>query len=132
MKAEDKKSTELPLWTATYRLLEQVDFMLTTFTRDRRHTLGQRIYDTTLNMFADLQEASNFPEYREQALRHYLGQYAILQTLLKLSNEHHYMKQESYLALARPMASIERQANGWLRSTIDKPESVAQTIRESD
>lgn len=123
----EKKSTELPIYTATYRVLEEVDYMLNTYKRDRRHTLGQKIYDTTLGLFDCLQEAVDFPELREQALRRYIGRFTTLKTLLKLSNEHGYMKREFYLALAKPLASIERQANGWLRKTIDenKPELVA-------
>ncbi len=123
----EKKSTDLPLYTATYRVLEQVDYMLNTYKRDRRHTLGQKIYNTTLELFDCLQEAVDSPELREQALRRYIGHFTTLKTLLKLSNEHGYMEQTHYLALAKPLASIERQSNGWLRKTIDenKPEPVA-------
>ncbi len=111
----EKKSTDIPLYTATYRVLEEVDFMLDYYKRDRRHTLGQKIYNTTLGLFDYLQEAVDFPERREQALRRYIGQYTTLKTLLKLSNEHGYMRLENYLRLAKPLASIERQVNGWLR-----------------
>lgn len=129
----EKKSTDLPLYTATYRVLEQVDYMLNTYKRDRRHTLGQKIYNTTLELFDCLQEAVDFPELREQALRRYIGHFTTLKTLLKLSNEHGYMEQTHYLALAKPIASIERQSNGWLRKTIEENKAGAGSIdyRES-
>ena len=112
-----KGARDLPLYTACYRLLEVVDSMLDTFKRDRKHTLGQMIYNTTLDLFECIRIANDFPEDRERALITLLGKFDNIHTMLKLCNEKGYITEQQYLALFNPMASIERQALGWLNNT---------------
>ena len=112
-----KSPRDLPLYTAVYKLLKLVDQMVYTFNRDRKHTLGQAIYRTVLEMFEPLRIAYDFPEQREGALVTLLGKFDMVQTMLKLCNEREYIRRDIYLEMARPLASIERQANGWLIST---------------
>lgn len=112
-----KSPRDLPLYRAMYKLLNLIDTMIYTFQRDRKHTLGQKIYSEVLEMFEDLRIAHDFPEQRESALVSLLGKFDIVQTLLKLCNEKGYIKQNIYLDMAKPLLSIDRQANGWLIST---------------
>ena len=112
-----KGARDLPLYTACYRLLEIVDSTLDTFHRDRKHTLGQKLYNTTLELFECIRIANDFPSKREEALLTLLGKFDNVHTILKLCNERMYITQNQYLALFQPMSSIERQALGWLQTT---------------
>ena len=112
-----KSARDLPLYTACYRLLEVVDSMLDTLKRDRKHTLGQKLYNTTLDLFECIRIANDFPAKREEALLTLLGKFDNIHTMLKLCNEREYITQTQYLNLFKPMSSIERQALGWLNNT---------------
>lgn len=126
-----KGARDLPLYIATYRLLEVVDSMLDTFKRDRKHTLGQKLYNTTLELFECIRIANDFPQEREKALLTFMGKYDNIHTMLKLCNEREYIKKHQYLALFKPMSSIERQALGWLQNTRENARVGNNEITES-
>lgn len=112
-----KGARDLPIYTAIYKLLEVIDDIFDTFKRDRKHTLGQKLYNTVLEMFECIRVANDFPDEREKALITLLGKYDNVHTMLKLSSERAYITKNQYLSLFKPMSSIERQALGWLKST---------------
>lgn len=129
-KPEYKGPRDLPIYTACYKLLEIIDDIFDTFKRDRKHTLGQTLYNTVLDLFECIRVANDFPEEREKALLTLLGKYDNVHTMLKLSSDKAYITQQQYLSLFRPMSSIERQALGWLKS-VKNNAGVREQIVES-
>lgn len=114
-----KSARELPIYTACYKLLFQVDSLIKHLSRDVKHTLGQNIYNTTLDLLECIRIANDFPEERIKALLTFLGKFDNIVTMLKLANEKKYIPTDIYLALSKPISSIDRQANGWLKSSIE-------------
>mgnify|MGYP003445943194 FL=1 len=82
-----KGPRDLPIYTAAYKLLEVVDRIFDNFTRDRKHTLGQTLYNTVLDLFECIRIANDFPLKREDALLTLLGKYDNIQTILKLCSD---------------------------------------------
>ena len=126
-----KGPRDLPIYTAAYKLLEVVDRIFDNFTRDRKHTLGQTLYNTVLDLFECVRIANDFPLKREDALLTLLGKYDNIQTILKLCSDKQYITKQQYLDLFQPMASLERQALGWLKHTRDNAGVCNQEIVES-
>ena len=60
-----KGPRDLPIYTAAYKLLEVIDRIFDNFTRDRKHTLGQTLYNTVLDLFECIRIANDFPIKRE-------------------------------------------------------------------
>lgn len=123
----NKTVLETPLYKATFSLLNDADRAFSSFNRGMRHTLGQKMYDLILNMFGTLSEATDFPELRESALREYLRTFRELTTLIKFFTERGYIDPVVYLSMDKNIASIDRQANGWLKKTLENKNITDQS-----
>ena len=112
-----KAPKDLPIYRAAEILIEVMDDIHDDFRRDRRHTHWQSLMNMADKMPFYVCIAQDFPEHREEALLLMLGTLSIMQGKLSMCTRRGYISEKSYLMCARPFASIERQATGWLAST---------------
>lgn len=114
-----KSPKETPLYTLSFTILQKVDKILNTFTKDRKHTLGQRMLTLSLDLMKDVQMAWDYPEHRIEYLKDYLGNLIILEDLLQLCAHENYIKPKPFLNIFDPVEKAEKQAKGWYTSTLN-------------
>ena len=128
-----KGARDLPLYRACYRLLCEIDDIQNTMSRDRKHTIGNRMMTTVLDMINSLRFAWDFPAERVHHLLCFMGKYDQLAALLKMSEEKGYILQKRYVSLLPTLANIEKQGMGWLaKPGCAKPESEESSAPPSE
>jgi len=107
----------LPIYRAAMNMLIQTDKIYDKFQRDRRHTIWQQICNDAGKLPYLVCIANDFPRKREEAIMIMLGLVSVIQSKLEVCKIREYISIDDYLAFAKPISSIERQANGWLNQT---------------
>jgi four helix bundle protein len=97
-----------------YREFYQLSFQIP---KQDRHALGEKIQQTTLELFEDLISASH---ERKQSKLEYLSKAAtkldLLKTLLRLAEDIKAIPTKRYLALSAMLQEIGKMLGGWIRS----------------
>lgn len=114
-----KSPKETPLYTLSYNILKNVDKIINNLSKDRKHTLGQKMLLLSLDMIKDVRMAWDYPEHRIGYLKDYLGNLTILEDLLQLCADESYIRQNAFLSLFYPVEKAEKQAQGWYASSIN-------------
>jgi len=125
---EYKRAKDLPIFTASWRLLEKVVIIKKKMQNEVRHDLGQDMVlgvRRITRLIARANRASG--QAREEVLDELLDEYYDVANLIKFVVEHEYTgdKEHSAILYAETvplLANLERQAVGWYR------QSQAQTV----
>ena len=119
-------SKELPIYKQTTNILDLVDnLMNNVLRRDVKHTYGQHMLSIVIDMLGCISQAYLIEEERVNHLKRYIAYLDNLSTLLNLCERKGYLvgkKGNEYVGFIKPMASVEAQVQGWLKSTT-QPES---------
>lgn len=118
----------MPIYKVTTELLIGVIHAMRRMDRDFKHTIGQRMVTITLDMISCLRDARDNPKDKERDLRKFIGLYDNLQVLFKICVDDENLgfkiiRCEDYTHIIPKMASVERQAVGWLRSIVPTEDS---------
>lgn len=120
---EYKRAKDLPIYTAAWRLFEQVVVIRGKMTKDSKHDIGQDLVlgsRRIIRLIARANRASG--KDRETALDELLDEYYDVANLAKFIFEHEYTGDKAhsatlYAATMPLLANIERQAAGWYKQT---------------
>lgn len=120
---EYKRAKDLPIYTAAWRLFEQVVVIRGKMTKDSKHDIGQDLVlgsRRIIRLIARANRASG--KDREAALDELLDEYYDVANLAKFIFEHEYTGDKAhsatlYAATMPLLANIERQAAGWYKQT---------------
>lgn len=103
---------ELPIYRATYRLLNLLIRATQDFPRFYKYSLGTRMVDVCLDMSMLLYKANSSYE-KTEPLREFLAQFGMLQMLLRVCAEQKVIDTKKVAVFALEMETIGKQATGW-------------------
>lgn len=103
---------ELPIYRATYRLLNMLIRATQDFPRFYKYSLGTRMVDVCLDMSMLLYKANSSYE-KTEPLREFLGKFGMLQMLLWVCAEQKVIDTKKVAVFALEMEKIGKQATGW-------------------
>ena len=103
---------ELPIYRATYRLLNMLIRATQDFPRFYKYSLGTRMVDVCLDMSMLLYKANSSYE-KTEPLREFLGKFGMLQMLLRVCAEQKVIDTKKVAVFALEMEKIGKQATGW-------------------
>lgn len=105
---------DAPIFVKLYDFYLQVTQVIVRFPKTKRYTLGQRIDETTLEMFGIL---FSLPLASEKVIP--LGQVScrldLLKVLLRLAKDTQSLPINQYLALEAQLQEIGKMLGGWIR-----------------
>lgn len=128
--SEKKKEYKYPSEMPIYRKMTQVFVMISKIKMKMnkcfRYDIGQEMTKLCLEMFSVLKDMKIAPEDQYKNIRKFLCLYDSLQVLVKTGaqelSEYNIISEDDYILLIPELASIERQALGWMKSI--KPTSI--------
>ena len=103
---------ELPIYRATYRLLNMLIRATQDFPRFYKYSLGTRMVDVCLDMSMLLYKANSSYE-KTEPLREFLGKFGMLQMLLRVCAEQKVIDTKKVAVFALEMEKIGKQATVW-------------------
>ena len=103
---------ELPIYRATYRLLNLLIRAMQDFPRFYKYSLGTRMVDVCLDMSMLLYKANSSYE-KVELIKEFLSKFSILQMLLRVCAEQKVIDTKKVAVFALEMEKIGKQATGW-------------------
>lgn len=103
---------ELPIYRATYRLLNMLIRATQDFPRFYKYSLGTRMVDVCLDMSMLLYKANSSYE-KVELIKEFLSKFSILQMLLRVCAEQKVIDTKKVAVFALEMEKIGKQATGW-------------------
>lgn len=114
------RTKDLPIYSATLKLVKALDDVMVAMQKDHKHTFGQDLVNKSLHMLIMVgkinRAVSNLKE-REDLLMEFMDEYDIVESILKVCVEKKYISEKLYIEITPVMVSIIRQINGWLKKT---------------
>lgn len=106
-------ASELKVYRDTYKLVALLIEVTGNFSRRHKYTLGQKIYDTSLELFGYIQLANMFKQNRVAHLNGFIVKFELLKTLIRLGGEKHCISIGQQANIAQLTESIGRQVSAW-------------------
>ena len=106
-------SEELPVFKASYDLLERLTDLAKDLPKFFRYSIGTRMVDLCLDMLAQIYRANMKQESRAEALTDLLISHRQLLMLLRVCYHQKALSTGRYAELIKLMDSIGRQATAW-------------------
>ena len=106
------QSEDLPIFKASYDLLEQLTSLAKDLPKFFRYSIGQRMVDLCLDMLANIYRA-NMKCDKAEPLTDLLICYRQLLLLLRVCYKQKALSTGRYAELVKLLDSIGRQATGW-------------------
>ena len=103
---------ELPIYRATYRLLNMLIRATQDFPRFYKYSLGVRMVDVCLDMSMLIYKANSNYE-KVELIREFLSRFSMLQMLLRVCAEQKVIDTKKVTVFALEMEKIGKQATGW-------------------
>lgn len=112
------QSEDLPIFKASYDLLEQLTDLAKDLPKFFRYSVGQRMVDLCLDMLGNIYRA-NMKRDKEEPLTDLLIDYRQLLLLLRVCYKQKALSTGRYAELVKLLDSIGRQATGWRQKFAD-------------
>ncbi len=106
----------LPIYKATYDLLQRIMVATKAFPREYKYTLGQKLKDEAMDLVVLIYRA-NTRQDREAHVAEILERIQLVEVMMRLAHDMRVMPRGHYVGLAEMTDSIARQAQGWLKSS---------------
>ena len=116
------KYDTLPIYALCYELLLRLLHNIEHFPREYKHTLGERIQNTALDIVLDIYKA-NTVKYKSAILKSMNNRIQLLYLYLRICHDMKIIGIEKYASIVQQVDNISRQATGWLKSVEKPPES---------
>lgn len=113
------RSEELPIFKASYDLLERLTTLAKELPKFFRYSIGTRMVDLCLDMLGQVYRANMSKTDRQQALTNLLISYRQLLMLLRVCYKQKALSTGRYAELMKLLDSIGRQATGWKNNGTD-------------
>lgn len=109
-------ASELPVYRDTFELVALLVDYVAIFPKSHKYTIGQKITNTSLELFEYLQlanRATNDKSVRAKYLEGFLIKFELLKVLLRLCNEKRIITVKQAVRLATYTEKIGRQVTAW-------------------
>ena len=111
------KTQELPIYRATYQLLEQITTIARNFPRDLKISLAGKLQDECVELVVGVYRANFARQGRKALLERVLERVQTLELLIRLCSDMRLITTKKQAALVELTDSIGRQAQGWWRAS---------------
>lgn len=108
----------LPIYRATYQLLELVVRLTKGFPREFRHTLGEQLRQETVEMVVYIFKANSSKQGRADHIGVILERMQVIELLLRLSKDMRLLSVKQFSETVELTDGIGRQAQGWSKSAL--------------
>ena len=118
---EDKElnpAKTLPIYSAVRKLVYITDDVMHEMDKDRRHTLGQKMFNLSLQLLEYVVVANNNIDNRSSTLREFVDIYDLLCVLYKMCTEKKYITDKAYMEVIPILSNIGKQSKGWLKKSL--------------
>jgi len=106
---------DIPIFTKLYEFYKNLSFIIPSFPKTKRYTLGQKLDNTTLDIMELL---FSIPACTNKIiiLQRVSIKLDLLKILLRLAKDNQCLKEKEYILLQAKLAEIGRMLGGWIRS----------------
>ena len=113
--------TELPIYKATYELLVLILDCTSTFPRNYKRTLSERMMDLILNLVIKINEANNASgEEKLPHIREIINDIKMVEILVRASTDMKLISIAKQSVAVTLTDSVRKQAHGWEKYVKDK------------
>lgn len=106
----------IPIFTKLYDFYKNLSQILTTFPKSKRYTLGQKIDQTTLDIFEFVFKINTYTKDRRlETLQTISSKADLLKVLIRLAHDDKDLNTKNYLILQERLQEIGKMIGGWLR-----------------
>ena len=106
----------LPIYKATYNLLEAITRVTRHYPKEFKFSLGQKLRDEAVELVVFIYKANGFRRDRAQYLQAVLERLQVIELLLRLSKDMRLVNVKQFASTVEATDSIGRQAQGWLKN----------------
>lgn len=113
----------LPIYKATYDLLEVVTRITKDFPKDFKYTLGDRLRSEVIELVVFIYKANSSRRDRVHNITQILERMQVVELLLRLSKDMRLITVKQFSSVVVLTDGIGRQAQGWVKSSVSLAES---------
>lgn len=106
---------DIPIFTKTYEFYKLLSDKLISFPKTKRYTLGQKLDNTTLEIF-EIIFSLVYSKDKNLTLQKMSVKLDLLKILLRLAKDSNCLKNNDYLNLQTLLQEIGRMLGGWIRT----------------
>lgn len=110
------KAQDLPIYRATYRLLEKVAHYSKHFPRNYKLSLAGRLQDECTEMVMDVYRANAARAGRREIVERILERVRVVELMLRLCRDLRLISIKQFANVIEMTEAIGRQAYGWAQS----------------
>ena len=107
---------DIPIFTKLYNFYKNLSQAVDTFPKTKRYTLGQKLENTTLEIFEHLFSIPLMTDKQER-LKIISVKLDLLKVLLRIAKDTQAISNNNYLTLQAFLQEIGKMLGGWLRYT---------------
>lgn len=108
----------LPIYKATYELLEKVTRKTKDFPRDFKYSLGDKIRNECIELVIFIYKANSMRDQRADNLQQILERVQVIELMLRLAKDLRLFNVESFSEIVFLTDSVARQAQGWINASL--------------
>ena len=108
-------SLDIPIFAKSYEFYKKLTLGIVTFPKIKRYTLGQKLDNTTLEIFELLISVPN-SNNKTETLYKISNKIDLLKILLRLAKDTLALTNKSYLELQEMLQEIGKMLGGWIRA----------------
>lgn len=106
----------LPIYKSCYDFLLRIMQVVSTFPKEYKYTLGERIQDAAIEMVIHVYKA-NSSKYKSQPLKIMLNYIEMVYLFLRMAHDMKILSTERFAKIVTMVDDISRQAKGWLNAS---------------
>lgn len=110
------KAQDLPIYRATYRLLERVAHLAKEFPRSYKLSLAGRLQEECTEMVMDVYRANAARQGRREIVERILERLRVVELMLRLCRDLRLISIKQFAKVVELTEAIGRQAYGWAQS----------------
>lgn len=113
-------ASELKIYRDAFALTSYIVDIQPLLPRMYRYTIGQKLMNTSLEMFEYIQLANMYKESRVKHLAGFTVKFELLKTLIRLCSEKRLISTKQQADIARRTTAIGKQAAAWKNASISR------------
>ncbi len=107
----------LPIYKATYELLELVTRKTKEFPKDFKFSLGNKLQDECVDLVLFVYKA-NSSKNKNEYLSQLIERIQVIELIIRLCKDMHLINVEAVSKIVTLTDSIARQAQGWIKNSV--------------
>lgn len=113
----EKFYSDIPIFAKIYDFYKELYLSLGKFPKKHRYSLGQKLDDTTIDVFALFISAGSKGSNKPALLERANTKLEVLKLLLRLAKDTQSLDTKRYITLETSLQEIGRMLGGWIRAT---------------